>query len=46
MDCLHEEVEIKGIKSRQDKCECSKGWEITAAAKAAGTIYPCTDKGK
>ena len=35
MDCLHEEVEIKGIKSRQDTCECSKGWEITAAAQAA-----------
>ena len=46
MDCLHEEVEVNGIKTRQDKCECSQGWEITAADKAAGVMYPCTDKGK
>ena len=44
MDCLHDEVEMNGVKSRQDKCECSEGYELIAAN--VGTKYPCTDKGK
>ena len=40
MDCNAKEIELDGLKTRQDTCECTKGYEL-----APGTKFPCVDIG-
>ena len=41
MNCITKEVEMDGLQTRQDTCECKEGYELASGAK-----FPCVDIGK